>query len=114
MRPALPLAHIASCYAGLALVAYLRAVDRASPDPVDVRADVLRHASELLREALNMRESYERTDGADVAKTAVLEAKIALTRWTLQQSPDSLAQEAGELQRDLRRELPALSEYWFA
>jgi hypothetical protein len=114
MRPALPLAHVASCYAGLALVAYLRAVDWESPDTVDVRANVLRHSSELLREALNMRESYERTDGADVAKTALLEAKIAIARWTLQQSPDSLAREAGELQRDLRKEIPALSEYWFA
>ena len=114
MRPALPLAHIASCYAGLALVEYLRAVDPASPDSVDVRADGLRHASGHLHEALEMRQTYERTDGADVAKTAVLEAKIALARWLLQQGPDRLAEEAAGLMSDLRRELPTLSKYWFA
>jgi hypothetical protein len=112
MTPALPMAHIASCYSGLGLIDYLRAISPCSDIEAQDRLALLRTAARRVQESLVMRESYERIDGGDVAKSTRLEFKIALARWMLTQRPEALSSVTRDLRREVIQELPTLSELW--
>ena len=103
-----PTAQLAASHAGFALVDYLRATTPGA-DPVQAAA-CLREAAGHLRTALAMRESVEPVDGNEVAKTSMLEVKIALARVICSHANRSIGEDAAskELVRlgtDLQREL---------
>ena len=94
-----PMAQVAACDAGQALVLYLRAMLGLGLDRTD-RKVLLREASLHLDRAMRIRESVEPIDGVEVAKTARLELKIAFARFVLGQ-PGQLAGAVGEVLGEL-------------
>lgn len=117
LRPRPPTPHIASCWAGQAFAEYLRGIEldpTTEPDSDHRRRDgALRRASEHLRTALDLRESLEPIDGAEVAKTVRLEAKIALARYAAVVERDGRLELLGELRAELELEIPPFAEGWF-
>lgn len=115
MRPQAPTPHIASCYAGMALVEYLRAIDTSRTQTRDRRgaSHNIRQASELLQKAMNHRERIEDVDGDEIEKTARLEVKIALLRWSGLALQKENMKNVDGLLREIKDEIPELTAKWW-
>jgi hypothetical protein len=97
-------------------VQYFRAVDVLVFDGLgDGKAlsDKLREASHQLQQALAIREQIEDADFNEVEKTARLEAKIALARWSVALARRGNTADIEKMRAELQTELANLGEVWW-